>query len=45
MVDDAGDIAEVPGSIQVVAGDEGVATLANDVGVDLILDNSGSTLQ
>jgi hypothetical protein len=44
-VDDAGDIAEVPGSIQVVTGGEGQATLATDVGVDLILDNSGSMLQ
>ena len=44
-VDDASDIAEVPGSIQVVAGGEGQATLATDVGVDLILDNSGSMLQ
>jgi hypothetical protein len=44
-VDDAGDIAEVPGSIRVVAGGEGQATLATDVGVDLILDNSGSMLQ
>src|SRR5215210_1018876 len=44
-VDDAGDIAEVPGSIQVVTGDDGQATLATDVGVDLILDNSGSMLQ
>ncbi len=44
-VDDAGDIAEVPGSIRVVTGGEGQATLATDVGVDLILDNSGSMLQ
>src|SRR5918998_4747308 len=44
-VDDTGDIAEVPGSIQVVTGGEGQATLATDVGVDLILDNSGSMLQ
>jgi Mg-chelatase subunit ChlD len=44
-VDDAGDIAEVPGSIQVVAGGEGETTLATDVGIDLILDNSGSMLQ
>src|SRR5918994_5144538 len=44
-VDDAGDIAEVPGSIQVVTGGDGQATLATDVGVDLILDNSGSMLQ
>lgn len=44
-VDDTGDIAEVPGSIQVVAGDEGETTLATAVGVDLILDNSGSMLQ
>ena len=44
-VDDAGDIAEVPGSIQVVTGGEGQTTLATDVGVDLILDNSGSMLQ
>jgi hypothetical protein len=44
-VDDAGDIADVPGSIQVVTGGEGQATLAKDVGVDLILDNSGSMLQ
>ena len=41
----AGDIAEVPGSIRVVTGGEGQATLATDVGVDLILDNSGSMLQ
>jgi hypothetical protein len=40
-VDDAGDIAEVPGSIQVVTRGEGQTTLATDVGVDLILDNSG----
>jgi hypothetical protein len=44
-VDDAGDIAEVPGAIRVVSGGEGQATLATDVGVDLILDNSGSMLQ
>jgi hypothetical protein len=44
-VDDAGDIAEVPGSIQVVTGGGGQTTLATDVGVDLILDNSGSMLQ
>jgi hypothetical protein len=44
-VDDAGDIAEVPGSIRVVTGGEGQTTLATDVGVDLILDNSGSMLQ
>jgi hypothetical protein len=44
-VDDAGDIAEVPGSIKVVTGGEGQTTLATDVGVDLILDNSGSMLQ
>ena len=44
-VDDAGDIAEVPGSIRVVTGGDGQATLATDVGVDLILDNSGSMLQ
>jgi hypothetical protein len=44
-VDDAGDMAEVPGSIQVVSGSEGQTTLATDVGVDLILDNSGSMLQ
>src|SRR5918994_2948117 len=44
-VDEAGDIAEVPGSIQVVTGGEGQTTLATDVGVDLILDNSGSMLQ
>ena len=44
-VDDAGDIAEVPGSIRVVTGGEGRDTLATDIGVDLILDNSGSMLQ
>jgi hypothetical protein len=44
-VDDAGDIAEVPGSIRVVTGGEGQATLASDIGVELILDNSGSMLQ
>jgi hypothetical protein len=44
-VDDAGDIAEVPGSIQVVSGGDEQTTLATDVGVDLILDNSGSMLQ
>jgi hypothetical protein len=44
-VDEAGDIADVPGSIQVVTGGEGQATLATDIGVDLILDNSGSMLQ
>jgi hypothetical protein len=44
-VDDTGDIAEVPGSIRVVSGGDGQATLATDVGVDLILDNSGSMLQ
>jgi hypothetical protein len=44
-VDDAGDIAGVPGSIRVVTGGEGQATLATDVGVNLILDNSGSMLQ
>ena len=44
-VDDAGDIAEVPGAIRVVSGGDGQATLATDVGVDLILDNSGSMLQ
>src|SRR5215210_6470495 len=44
-VDDAGDIAEVPGSIRVVTGGDGQATLATNVGVDLILDSSGSMLQ
>jgi hypothetical protein len=44
-VDDAGDIADLPGSIMVVAGSEGETTLSTDVGVDLILDNSGSMLQ
>jgi hypothetical protein len=44
-VDDAGDVAEVPGSIRVVTGAEEQVTLATDVGVDLILDNSGSMLQ
>ena len=44
-VDDAGDVADLPGSIRVVAGGEGQTTLATDVGVDLILDNSGSMLQ
>jgi len=43
-VADAGDIADVPGSIQVVAGGD-QTTLATDVGIDLILDNSGSMLQ
>lgn len=41
----AGTIASVPGAIQVVAGGEGRTTLATNVGVDLILDNSGSMLQ
>ena len=44
-VDDAGDIADVPGAIQVIAGGEGQTTLATDVGIDLILDNSGSMLE
>ena len=44
-VEAAGTIAAVPGTIQVVAGGEGRAALATDVGVDLILDNSGSMLQ
>jgi hypothetical protein len=44
-VDDADDIAEVPGSIRIVSGGDEQATLATDVGVDLILDNSGSMLQ
>ena len=44
-VDDARDIAEVPGSIRVVTGSDQRATLATEIGVDLILDNSGSMLQ
>jgi hypothetical protein len=45
-IEAAGTIASVPGSIQVVGGTEGQTTaLATDVGIDLILDNSGSMLQ
>jgi len=38
-------MAEVPGSIRVVTGSDQQATLATEIGVDLILDNSGSMLQ
>jgi len=44
-VDDARDIAGVPGSIRVVTGSDQQATLATEIGVDLILDNSGSMMQ
>jgi hypothetical protein len=40
----AGDVADVPGSIRVVAGSDGDTTLATDIGIELILDNSGSML-
>jgi hypothetical protein len=40
----AGDIADVPGSIQVVGSFTGNTTLATDIGIELILDNSGSML-
>jgi len=44
-IETAGTVANVRGAISIVAGGEGQSTLATDVGVDLILDNSGSMLQ
>ena len=44
-IEAAGTVADVPGRIQVVAGGEGRTALATDIGIDLILDNSGSMLQ
>jgi hypothetical protein len=39
------DVATLPGSIRVVASDDEQTALAPDVGIELILDNSGSMLQ
>src|SRR5262249_18992609 len=43
-IESAGTVENVPGSIQVVAGTSGNATCATDIGIDLILDNSGSVV-
>jgi Mg-chelatase subunit ChlD len=44
-VEPAGTVAELPGSIRVVASGDEQRALATDIGVELILDNSGSMLQ